>query len=332
MLPSCCGKPQLPVLLFCFFSSVQRERITVAPTEVWRDSFICVGSVRCQAYFWGLKCRRLNWYIQCQPLIEALRDELQKIWLQWLTLFVPRAVLPIPARKGSLHPRVVPAEGDVSPHLHCSQQETFAAANSRDVFEHDTACWVELGKWNVGCFLPPWNNNLWQGAGSSHGSMATVETLVWAATERRGGTSCFGPVSFLSGICFHTAARASWTGAGRESVSPFPNVAIHAAPQHQCQRAQLWQPPATAAFKHMFSTQDSQHPWGWGQLFLRGCSSFAVPQNGISTCLEKEMKWLKAVGLEVPPKGSEARCFWPRGQFVHGQCFEFSWWRASLTG
>lgn len=57
---------------------------------MWRDSFICVGCVRCQAYFWGWKYRHLNWHIQCQPLIGALRDELQKFWLQWLTwLFCP---------------------------------------------------------------------------------------------------------------------------------------------------------------------------------------------------------------------------------------------------
>lgn len=101
--PSCYVEPQLFACCFSIFFSVQWERITVAPTEVWRDSFICVGSVRCQAYFWGLKYRHLNWCIQCQPLIGALKDELQKILLQWLTLFVPMADLPIPF-KGSPHP------------------------------------------------------------------------------------------------------------------------------------------------------------------------------------------------------------------------------------
>lgn len=99
---------------YCFFFTVQWG-ITVAPTEVWRDSFICVGSVRCQAYFWGLKYRHLNWYIQCQPLTGALRDELQKTLLPVpFTLLVPTAVLPIPCNR-SLHPRAVPAEGNVPP-------------------------------------------------------------------------------------------------------------------------------------------------------------------------------------------------------------------------
>lgn len=53
---------------------------------------------------------------------------------------------------------------------------------------------------------------------------------------------------------------------------------------------------STAASKHVLSTQDSLRPWGWGQLtwlpavskfLLRGCSSFATPQNGISTRPEK---------------------------------------------
>ena len=130
------------------------------------------------------------------------------------------AVLPIPC-KGSPHPRVVPAEGNMSPHLHLSKHEVFAATMSEDEFEHDTACQMEQGRCNVGCLLPPWHNNFRQRAGSSRGSMSTAVTVVWAAAERHSATSCLGPVPFLTGICVRAAAPASRTGAGRELLSPF---------------------------------------------------------------------------------------------------------------
>lgn len=153
----------------------------------------------------------------------------------------------------------------------------------------------------MGYLLPPWDRNFRQRGGSSRGSVSTAVTLVWAAAERHGATSCLGPVPFPGGVCFCVAASAGGTGEGRELISPFHWVrpwcgSACSPPRHWEKRAHLWQPTATAAFKRTFSTWDSQHPWGWGQLtglpavselLLRGCSSFAIPQNGISTCPEK---------------------------------------------
>lgn len=43
----------------------------------------------------------------------------------------------------------------MSPHLHLSKHEVFAAAMSEDGFEHNTACQMEQGRWNMGGLLPP---------------------------------------------------------------------------------------------------------------------------------------------------------------------------------
>lgn len=59
------------------------------------------------------------------------------------------AVLPI-ACKGLPHPSGVPAGGNVSPHLHLSEHEVFAAAMSEDGFERGTACQMEQGKMQRG--------------------------------------------------------------------------------------------------------------------------------------------------------------------------------------
>lgn len=128
------------------------------------------------------------------------------------------AVLPIPC-KGSPHPRVVRAEENMSPHLHLSKHEVFAAAMSEDGFEHDTVCQMGQGRRNVGCLLLPWDHNFWWRTGSSHGSGSAAVTLVWAAAERRGATSCLSPVPFPAGVCFCTATPASRTRAGRELIS-----------------------------------------------------------------------------------------------------------------
>lgn len=197
--------------------------------------------------------------------------------------------------KGSLHPRAVPAEGNVSPHLHLSEHKVFAAPMSRDGFEHHTTYQMEEGRCSLGCLLLPRGNKFWQRVYAS-GSMSTAVTLVWTAAETRSVTSCLHPVPFPSCVCFCTATPPAKLGLAENSFPALagqdPSVAPHAAPQHWGNQAQ-WQP--TATFNCTFNTQDSQRPWGWGQLtwlpavsqlLLRGCSSFAILQNGISTLPE----------------------------------------------
>lgn len=120
------------------------------------------------------------------------------------------------------------------PHLHLSEHEFFAAPISGDGFEHDTTCQMEQGRCSLGCLLPPWGNNFWPAAGSSRGSVSTVLTLVCAADEAHGATSCLHPVPFPSGVCFCTATSPAKLGLAENSfpapAGQDPHVAPHAAP------------------------------------------------------------------------------------------------------
>lgn len=165
------------------------------------------------------------------------------------------AVLLIPG-KGVLHPRAVPAEGTVSPHLRLSKHKVFAAGTSEDGFGHDAAGLMEQGRRNVGRLLPPWDDNFKQRAGSSCSSMSTAVTLVRSDAERRGAAlvQCLSPLAFAFAQPLQQAEPGLAENSSPPSTGRDPCVALCAAPRHWGKRAHLRHAAATAAFKRTFST------------------------------------------------------------------------------
>ena len=151
-----------------------------------------------------------------------------------------------------------------------ARRRTLSRHEGGDGFEHDALCQMGQGRCNMGCLLLPWDDNFWRRTGSGRGSGPLG--WHWCGLLLEDVVPPLPPSGDIPRRCLVLQSRSSKPSRGCQGSHfhlPLGETLVWLCmqpPRHWGKRARLWQPAATAAFGRTFSWQDSQCPWGQGQI------------------------------------------------------------------